>query len=71
MAAFKMENTANEIAKHGMELIKNGKIRNHGLGNSARVHTGEIEKRESQIYCDFLPSKNCNMVYELTGSDNV
>lgn len=62
-------NSASEIAKNGMELINNGKIRNHKLSNSARIHTGEAEKREYQVYRDFLPSKNCCMVYELTGSD--
>lgn len=62
-------NVASEIAKNGMALIKNGKIRNHKLGNSARIYTGEAEKREYQVYRDFLPSKNCCMVYELTGSD--
>lgn len=61
--------SANEIAKNGVALIASGKIRNHKLGNSARVHTGEAEKREYQIYRDFLPSKNCSMVYELVGSD--
>lgn len=60
---------ASEIASAGMALVKQGKIRNHKLGNSSRIHTGEVEKREYQIYRDFLPSKNCCMVYELTGSD--
>ena len=60
---------ASEIAQNGMRLINSGKIRNHKLGNSSRIHTGEAEKREAQIYRDFLPSKNCSMVYELTGSD--
>lgn len=60
---------ASEIARKGMMLISSGKIRNHKLGNSSRIHTGEVEKRESQIYRDFLPSKNCSMVYGLTGSD--
>lgn len=63
------ESSANEIAKHGMTLINSGKIRNHKLGNSARIHTGEAEKREYQNYRDFLTSKNCCMVYELTGSE--
>lgn len=61
--------SAGEIAKNGIALISSGKVRNHKLGNSARIHTGEVEKREYQIYRDFLPSKNCSMVYELTGSD--
>lgn len=61
--------SASEIAKNGIALINSGKIRNHKLGNSAPIHTGEAEKKEYQIYRDFLPSKNCCMVYELTGSD--
>lgn len=61
--------TAKEIAKNGIELINRGKVRNHKLGNSAPIHTGEAEKKEYQTYRDFLPSKNCCMVYALTGSD--
>lgn len=71
MNTFKTQgSSASEIAKNGIALINSGKIRNHKLGNSARVHTGEPEKREYQIYRDFLPSKNCSMVYDLTGSDH-
>ena len=71
MDTLKVQGTpASEIAKKGVALIESGKVRNHKLGNSARVHTGEAEKREYQIYRDFLPSKNCCMVYELTGSDD-
>lgn len=58
---------ANEIAREGMLLLKRGKIRNHKLGNSSRIHTGEVEKKEYQNYRDFLYSKNGCMVYELTG----
>lgn len=62
--------SAAEIAKTGMRLINSGKIRDHKLGNSARIHTGEVEKKEYQNYRDFLPGKNCCILYELTGSDN-
>lgn len=61
--------TADEIAKNGMLLVNSGKIRNHKLGNSSRVHTGEVEDKERRVYRDFLPSKNCCIVFELTGSD--
>lgn len=61
---------ASDIAQRGMSLINDGKIRNHKLGNSSRIHTGAVEKKEYQTYRDFLPSKNCCMVYELTGSDD-
>lgn len=59
---------ADEIAQNGMKLIESGKVRDHKLGNSARVHTGEVERAEYQTYRDFLPSKNCRIVCELTGS---
>lgn len=63
------EDTAKDIANNGIALIASGKVRNHKLGNSSRIHTGEVEKREYQIFRDFLPSKNACTVYELTGSD--
>jgi len=59
---------ADEIAQNGIRLIESGKVRDHKLGNSARVHTGEVERAEYQTYRDFLPSKNCRIVCELTGS---
>lgn len=61
--------TADEIAKNGLKLISSGKIRNHKLGNSSRIHTGEVEDEECRTYRDFLPSKNCCLIYELTGSE--
>lgn len=63
------EDPAQEIARNGMALIHSGKVRNHKLSNNARSHTGEVEKAEYQTYRDFLPGKNCCMVYELTGSE--
>ncbi len=60
----------NETAKVGIKLIKEGKIRNHKIGNSAQVHTGTVERREVQLFRDFLPCKNGCMLYQLTGSDN-
>lgn len=60
---------AAEIAKNAMSLIENGRVRNHKLGNSVRIHTGEVERAERQAYRDFLPSKNCRIVCELTGSE--
>lgn len=60
---------AEEIAGRGISLIKEGKIRNHKLGNSSRIHTGEPERKEAQNYRDFLPGLNCCIVYELTGSE--
>lgn len=60
---------AAEITRNAMSLIDGGRVRNHMLGNSARIHTGEVERAERQTYRDFLPSKNCRIVCELTGSE--
>lgn len=60
---------ADQITENAMRLISGGRVRNHKLGNSARIHTGEVERVERQIYRDFLPSKNCRIVCELTGCE--
>ncbi len=62
--------TARKIVEIGMSLLSDGRIRNHRLGNTSRIHSGEMEKKEYHIYRDFLPSKNGRMVYNLTGNDN-
>jgi len=64
------KDTAQEMAERCKKLLQERKIRNHKLGNSAAIHTGEIERKEAQIYRDFLPSRNCCIVYSLTGSEN-
>ncbi len=61
--------TAREIAQNGMNLVRENKIRNHKLRNSARIHTGEMERQEVRLFRDFLPGKNGCMIYELVGSD--
>lgn len=46
--------SAKEIAREGILLVTRGQIRNHKLGNSARIHTGEVEKknvRTTEISC--------------------
>lgn len=62
--------TAKEIAKEGILLLKEEKVRNHKLRNSAQIHTGDVERKECQAYRNFLPSKIACMIYNLTGSEN-
>ena len=62
--------TAKEIAEKGILLLSENKVRNHKLGNSARIHTGQDEKEEYYIYRDFFPTKIACMIYNLTGSEN-
>lgn len=61
--------TAKEIAKESMLLLYSGKVRDHKLRNSSRIHTGEAEKEEYHTFRNFLPTKNACIVYNLTGSD--
>lgn len=59
-----------ETAAQCMAAIKMKKVRNHKLGNSVSVHSGEQEEGEYMCYRDFLKSKNCDLVNNLRGSDN-
>ncbi len=58
------------IGENGIQMIKTGAVRNHKLGNNARIHTGEMEENESLLFCDFLITRNCELILELRGSDN-
>lgn len=58
------------IARCSIEMIKDGYIRNHKLGNSSAKHSGEIEEIECSVFADFLKTKNCYLVRSLRGSDN-
>lgn len=60
-----MRKTAREIAENGMYLIDSGRIREHKLKETARIHTGEMEQKEQQEYRDFLRGKNGCMVDEM------
>lgn len=66
-----MENarTAEAIAENALELIISGKVRNHKLENSSRIHAGAAEREEYRVFRNFLPTKNACLVYDLTGSD--
>lgn len=59
-----------ESAKESMRQIREGLVRNHKLKNSALIHTGEIEERECDMFCDFLMSKNYFMIDTLRGCEN-
>ncbi len=61
--------SAKVIAEKGMEYIRTGKVRDHKLGNSARVHSGAAENREYHIFRRFLPTKNNYIVTNLTGTN--
>lgn len=59
-----------DFADESMRQIRSGTVRNHKLKNSARIHTGEMEEVECDVFCNFLRSKNYFLVDELRGCEN-
>lgn len=59
-----------KIGKCSIQMIKSGGVRDHKLGNNARIHTGEIEENESVLFEDFLRTRNCELILDLRGRDN-
>ena len=59
------------IGEHSIQMVKSGVIRNHKLGNSAREHSGETEEKESSLFIDFLSTRNCDLMINLRGNNNV
>ena len=58
---------ATEIARNGMNLILEGKVRNHKLKDSASIYTGTMERREANTFINFLSTKTSSFVYEIKG----
>ncbi len=63
---FVTEATKNASSKM-MQMIRDGKIRNHKLGNTASVHHGKLEEQELENYLQFLFTRNCYDVIHLYG----
>lgn len=58
------------VSRRMMQMVMNGKIRNHKIGNTASVHHGEPEEQELENYLKFLLTRNCYDVLHLYGWDN-
>lgn len=50
-----------------MQLIKEGKIRNHKLGNTSAIHHGALEERELGNFKGFLKTRNFYDIMQLCG----
>ena len=61
---------AKKISERISELLYEGKIRNNKIKNKAREHDGELLKAETQLFFNFLTSRNSNIVNMLRGNDN-
>lgn len=59
-----------QVSSKMMRMIREGKIRNHKMGNTAAVHHGDLEERELGNYLRFLSTRNCYDVIHLYGQDN-
>lgn len=57
-----------EAGNRNIQKIREGKIRNHKLGNNSLIHYGELEEEELGQYLNFLPTKTCALILELTGN---
>lgn len=55
--------------EHDMQTIKDGKVRNHKLGDSARKHSGKVERKECAVFCEFLLTKNFDFINSLRGGE--
>ncbi len=58
-----------EQAGKNISMVTEGKIRLHILGNSADIHTGEMEQKECSSFCDFIKTKNGDLVDNLVGCE--
>ena len=54
-----------EASKKAMDMLKNGAINNHMLSNAAKLHTGEEEQEEANLFRDFLVTKNGCLIMAL------
>lgn len=51
-----------------VQLIKEGKVRMHIMGNSSFDRYGDIEHKETVDYGDFIKTRFCNDLMNLTGT---
>lgn len=56
-----------QVSGRMMQMIKEGKIRNHKLSNTSAVHHGALEEAELGNYKKFLFTRNFYDVIELCG----
>lgn len=56
-----------ESSNKVMEAVKQGKIKKHLMGNNSPVRYGATEKKDMTEYCEFVKSKLCCDMLNLTG----
>lgn len=65
-----ISNETRTITGHIMEMIRNGRIRNHKLSQIPSACDTDRELHELQNYRAFLISRNGYNTLQLTGHDN-
>lgn len=56
-----------QVSSRMMQMIQEGKIQNHKLGNTSAIHHGDLEEQELGNYLRFLPTRNAYNVVQLYG----
>lgn len=56
-----------EVSERMMQLIREGKIRNHKLGNTSAIHHGALEEKELGNFKNFLKTRNFYDIMLLLG----
>lgn len=59
-----------QVSGRMMEMLKEGKIRNHKLGNTSAIHHGALEEKELGEYIQFLSTRNFHVIMELVGRND-
>lgn len=59
-----------QISDRMLQMIKDGRIRNHKLSNTSMVHHGDLEEQELSNYKKFLSTRNCYNVLNLYGRND-
>lgn len=47
-----------QVSERMMQMIGEGKLRNHKLSNTSAIHHGDLEERELGNYIRFLSTRN-------------
>lgn len=58
---------AYESADRMLALTKEGRIRQHLLGDTSQIRHGTVEDRSVDDYCNFLKTKLCYEIMRLEG----
>lgn len=59
-----------QISERLMQMMREGKIRNHKLANTSTIHHGDLEEQELEAYKRFLLTRNFYNTIQLCGKED-